>query len=300
MGEMDIYLRSTEIIDSDNGRIRETARRLTTGLTEEGPRAQALFYFVRDEIHYNVYMLSTFREDFKASVTLERGKGYCVQKAVLLAALARAAGIPSRLAFARIVNHKMPAELKAQTGIKEFPSHGYTQLFVKGRWMSVTPAFDRALCERIGVSSCDFDGEHDAVLAPWTLPATLTWNTSRSTSLMPTFPLSGFTARSFPSRAGNAPGPKLMPQGATSCHCRDTGSRDGGSHETEERLLHRLHQQARLQVEDTSLHRRNDVPQREFRVGEEVPHRSPQGDLCKDCPFLRSCWTMEEFKRRTA
>lgn len=166
MGEMDIYLRSTEIIDSDNGRIRETARRLTTGLTEEGPRARALFYFVRDEIHYNVYMLSTFREDFKASVTLERGKGYCVQKAVLLAALARAAGIPSRLAFARIVNHKMPAELKAQTGIKEFPSHGYTQLFVKGRWMSVTPAFDRALCERIGVSSCDFDGEHDAVLAP--------------------------------------------------------------------------------------------------------------------------------------
>lgn len=166
MGEMDVFLRSTEIIDSDNGRIRETALKLTAGLTEEGPRAQALFYFVRDEIHYNVYMLSTFREDFKASMTLERGKGYCVQKAVLLAALARAAGIPSRLAFARIVNHKMPAELKAQTGIKEFPSHGYTQLFVNGRWMSVTPAFDRALCERIGVPSCDFDGEHDAVLAP--------------------------------------------------------------------------------------------------------------------------------------
>jgi len=166
MSEMDIYLRATEIIDSDSHRIRETALRLTARLTEEGARAQALFYFVRDKIHYNVYMLSTFREDFRASATLERGKGYCVQKAVLLAALARAGGIPSRLAFARIVNHKMPAELKAQTGIEEFPSHGYTQLFVKGRWTSVTPAFDRGMCERIGVPSCDFDGERDAVLAP--------------------------------------------------------------------------------------------------------------------------------------
>ncbi|OPY02965.1 MAG: hypothetical protein A4E60_00636 [Syntrophorhabdus sp. PtaB.Bin047] len=23
-------------------------------------------------------------------------------------------------------------------------------------------------------------------------------------------------------------------------------------------------------------------------------------ELCRDCPFLRSCWTMEEYKRRTA
>ncbi|OPY02966.1 MAG: Transglutaminase-like superfamily protein [Syntrophorhabdus sp. PtaB.Bin047] len=166
MGEMDIYLRATEIIDSDNDVIRRTAARLVRGLTGEAPRAQALFSFVRDEIHYNVYMLSTFREDFRASIVLERGKGYCVQKAVLLAALARSAGIPSRLAFARIRNHRIPEEYRLQTGIDEFPSHGYTQLFVNGRWMSVTPAFDRGLCERLGVPACDFDGENDAILAP--------------------------------------------------------------------------------------------------------------------------------------
>ena len=166
MTEMEMYLRPTETIDSDNEIVRETASRLAGGLTGEGRKAQAMFYFVRDEIHYNVYMLSTFKEDFRASIILEKGKGYCVQKAVLLAALARAAGIPSRLAFARIVNHKMPAELKTQTGIKEFPSHGYTQLFTDGRWTSVTPAFDRELCERIGVPPCDFDGKNDAILAP--------------------------------------------------------------------------------------------------------------------------------------
>ncbi len=47
-------------------------------------------------------MISAFEEDFKASRVLEWGKGYCVQKAVLLEALARAAGIPSRLAFEKI------------------------------------------------------------------------------------------------------------------------------------------------------------------------------------------------------
>lgn len=163
---MEIYLRPTETIDCGNPAILETAQRLTGGLVAEGEKARALFYFVRDEIHYNVYMLSTFIEDFRASLVLKREKGYCVQKAVLLAALARAAAIPSRLIFAKIRNHKVPAELSAQTGIDYFPSHGYTQLFLKGKWTSVTPAFDKDLCEKAGVPACDFDGENDAPLSP--------------------------------------------------------------------------------------------------------------------------------------
>lgn len=164
--DMEIYLRPTETIDCDNGAIREKAQKLTGGLATEWEKARALFYFVRDEIHYNVYMLSTFIEDFRASVVLGRGKGYCVQKAVLLAAMARAAGIPSRLIFAKIRNHKVPVELRKQTGVDHFPSHGYTQLFMNGKWISVTPASDKALCEKTGVPACDFDGKHDASLSP--------------------------------------------------------------------------------------------------------------------------------------
>ncbi len=167
--DMEIYLRSTETIDCDNVAIRETAKRLGKDLPTENERARVLFYFVRDEVHYSVYMISTFIEDFRASTVLERGKGYCVQKAVLLAALARAAGIPSRLVFAKIRNHKVPAELRAQTGIDHFPSHGYTQLFLKDRWVSVTPSFDKGLCEKAGVPASDFDGEHDATLSAFDL-----------------------------------------------------------------------------------------------------------------------------------
>jgi len=114
-------------------------------------------------------MISTFFEDFIASTTIANGKGYCVQKAVLLAALARAIGVPSRLVFAKIKNYRMPKELMEQTGINYFPSHGYTQLFLDKRWINVTPAFDKSLCETSGVPVVEFDGVNDAVLARYDL-----------------------------------------------------------------------------------------------------------------------------------
>lgn len=163
--EHDIYLKPTGTIDSGHPDIRGAAERSTGNCRTDEEKARSLFYFVRDEIHYNVYMLSTFIEDFRASVVLSRKKGYCVQKAVLLAALLRASAIPSRLAFAKIRNHRMPEELRAQTGIDNLPSHGYTQVFLHGTWISVTPAFDRKLCETLNVPACDFDGENDALLS---------------------------------------------------------------------------------------------------------------------------------------
>jgi transglutaminase-like putative cysteine protease len=163
--DLNIYFHPTEAIESDNNEIREVAQRLTTGLRDPVQKSVALFYFVRDEIHYSVYMISTYFEDFRASVTLERRRGYCVQKAILLAALARAVGIPSRLAFAKIRNHRVPEHVVKQTGTNILPSHGYTQLYIHGTWISVTPAFDRSLCEKSGLPPAEFDGVHDALLS---------------------------------------------------------------------------------------------------------------------------------------
>lgn len=159
------YLQPTQTIDSDTPSIRDKAGELLRNGLGDPEKAQALFYFVRDEIHYNVYMISTFIEDFRASIVLSRKKGYCVQKAVLLTALCRAAGIPARLAFARIRNYRMPDELRLQTGIDHLPSHGYTQVFLHEKWISVTPAFDKMLCVKLNVPPCDFDGENDALLS---------------------------------------------------------------------------------------------------------------------------------------
>lgn len=162
-------IKPTAVIDSDHEAVRLAALELTSPFADESEKARALFYFVRDRIRYSVYMVSTKFEDFVASTVLAWERGYCVQKAILLVALARAAGIPSRLVFARIKNHKIPRELVAQTGVDFFPSHGYTQILLGRKWVSVTPAFDKEICEKTGVPVVEFDGVHDAPLAPYDL-----------------------------------------------------------------------------------------------------------------------------------
>jgi len=161
---MEIYLEPTFTIDSDNPKIIEPAQSLTQGCSDDREKAVKLFYFVRDSIPYNIYMISVFIEDFKASRVLGWGKGYCVQKAVLLTALGRAAGIPCRLEFARIKNHKVPKHLFEMIGTNIFPRHGYNQFFLGGKWVSAVTAFDKDLCERIGLKTVEFDGKTDAIL----------------------------------------------------------------------------------------------------------------------------------------
>jgi transglutaminase-like putative cysteine protease len=160
------YLDPTDTIDSKSEPIVRTAGQLTAGCSTDSEKAVKLFYFVRDSIPYNVYMISMFREDFVASTVLERGKGYCVQKAVLLAALGRAAGIPARLAFASIRNHRAPARFVEKLGTNVFPRHGYDQFLLDGRWVSAAATFDRILCEKNGLRTVEFDGVNDAMLPP--------------------------------------------------------------------------------------------------------------------------------------
>ena len=166
MNETDQYLVSTDTIDADSSSIREKAAELTRGCATDTEKAVLLFYFVRDEIPYNVYMISMFKEDFVASTVLERGKGYCVQKAVLLAALGRAVGIPTRLAFAMIRNNRTSQRLVDKGGTNVFPRHGYDQFYLDGAWVSVAATFDRELCEKNGLKTVEFDGISSATLPP--------------------------------------------------------------------------------------------------------------------------------------
>ena len=161
---MEEFLRPTGTIESDHPQVRDRARQLTRGSATDVERAVKLFAFVRDEIRYNIYMISMVAKEFRASFVLEAKKGYCVQKAVLLAALSRAAGIPNRIAFARIRNQRVPAKLYARTGTRVFPAHGFNQFHLEGRWVSAAATFDRRLCEKVGVPPVEFDGTSDALL----------------------------------------------------------------------------------------------------------------------------------------
>lgn len=162
------YLKPTFFIDSDAEPVKEKALELTEGVKGEKEKAKRIFYFVRDEIKYNALSPRSCPETFRASYVLSEREGYCVQKAVLLVALSRAAGIPARLRFAEIRNHFMPPDFLELRGTNVFPYHGYTDLYLTGTWIKATPTYDLRTCQKAGLIPVDFDGEHDAMLPPYT------------------------------------------------------------------------------------------------------------------------------------
>jgi transglutaminase-like putative cysteine protease len=157
------YLQATYFIDCEHPRIKGTARKLTGSLSEPKMMVRTIFLFVRDEIRYNPYCFSINREDYQAHTILEQGKGYCIQKAVLLSALCRAAGIPARLLLANIRNHQVPVKLAEMMQTDIFYCHGYNEILIAGRWLKATPTFDHLMCERLGINPVNFDGNQDAV-----------------------------------------------------------------------------------------------------------------------------------------
>ncbi len=159
---MQRYLKCTYTIDCEEKSVKGKAQMLAIGQETVLERAKVLFYFVRDKIKYNPYVPLYTLEDNKASVTLSRGEGYCVQKAILLAALARASGIPARLGFADIRNYILPKKIAdAMRGENLFIYHGYVVLYLDKKWVKATPAFDLKMCRKNQIIPVEFDGKSD-------------------------------------------------------------------------------------------------------------------------------------------
>ena len=161
--DMETYLKATDVIDSDNPEIIGLSKSLTDGATTDTDRASRLFYFVRDKVRYNPYSPFHKPEFYIASVVIKRGYGYCIQKAVVLAALGRAVGIPTRLGFADIRNHQLPEKMLEIQGTDVILSHGFTELFIDGRWLKATPAFNIEMTEKMGLIPVEFDGKSDGI-----------------------------------------------------------------------------------------------------------------------------------------
>jgi transglutaminase-like putative cysteine protease len=154
-------------IDSDHPAVAAFAAEAAGGATDPIGVAVSLYYAVRDRILYDPYVPSGNPDTYRASAVLARRRGYCVGKASLLAAAARARGIATRVAFADVRNHLATARLLALIGTDVFIYHGITELWLGGRWVKATPTFNLTLCEKFGIRPLDFDGRTDAVLHPF-------------------------------------------------------------------------------------------------------------------------------------
>ena len=160
---LDIYLRPTRFIDSDNPDVIAYANAVTSPEKSDKEKCIDLFYAVRDNILYYPHNIILEPEAISASLTLKRGRGYCVEKSLLLCAVGRVHNIPSRLGFSIVKNHLSTQKFIDTLGSDKFVFHGYNEFWLNEKWVKCTPAFNKSLCEKFGVAPLDFDGEHDSI-----------------------------------------------------------------------------------------------------------------------------------------
>jgi len=96
---LDAYLASNELIETDNGTVREAA----AALQEDNDIATArnVFHFVRDDVSHS-WDIKGHRVTRTASEVLAYREGICYAKSHLAAALLRASGIPSGICYQRL------------------------------------------------------------------------------------------------------------------------------------------------------------------------------------------------------
>ena len=167
--ENHLYLVPTAIIDSDHKHIRGYASTISNGSKDPVEIATKLYLAVRDGIRYDPYSPFYLPDHYRASYVLKRGRSFCVPKVSLLCALARACDIPSRVGLADVRNHLTTKQLTDFMGTDLFVCHGFAELYLEGKWVKATPAFNKELCEKHHVPPLEFNGRIDSLFQPYNL-----------------------------------------------------------------------------------------------------------------------------------
>ena len=162
MVKMEKFLQPTDIIQSQDKELYAFIKEALQ-IKDSVEKAKLIFLLVRDGIKYDPYTDFRKLEFYQPGYVINKARAFCVPKAVLLCAAARRAEIPARLGFADLRNHGATQEVKDALGSDIFAWHGFTELYLNGKWLKATPAFDKDLCVRHNIAPLVFDGEHDCV-----------------------------------------------------------------------------------------------------------------------------------------
>jgi len=161
------YLAPTSILDADHPAVAAYASQHADPGGDPLATAVRLFHAVRDDLRYDPYGVLTTVEAVRASSALAARRGWCVSKAALLTSCCRALGIPARVGFADVRNHLSTARMREMMKTDVFYWHGYSSIWLEGRWVKATPAFNRELCEKFGLLPLEWDGRSDSLYHPF-------------------------------------------------------------------------------------------------------------------------------------
>lgn len=121
-----LCLGSDPIIERNHPAVRELATRLRSCAADDADFTRRAFEWVRDEIAHSLDTADP-RVTVTASEVLDARVGLCYAKAHLLAAILRAEGIPTALAYQRLADGGM------------FMLHGLVAVYLDGAWHRQDP-----------------------------------------------------------------------------------------------------------------------------------------------------------------
>ncbi|TXE05695.1 transglutaminase family protein [Gelidibacter salicanalis] len=159
------YLETNYNFDYSSASIQKLIEKINDSSTKETPLEFALkaYYYIRDAWHYNPYRFSLKETDWIASEICTHKSGHCLDKAILLITVLRGKNIPARLGLAKVKNHIAVDDIVEKFGNDVLVPHGYVEMYLDGKWLKATPAFNKTLCEKLNVQPLDFDGKNDSL-----------------------------------------------------------------------------------------------------------------------------------------
>ncbi|MCL4692045.1 MAG: transglutaminase-like domain-containing protein [Candidatus Hydrogenedentes bacterium] len=129
--EHKMYLAGDPFIQVDSPRIREQAQRIVGGVEDDWNKALRLHEWVYDSIEKAPVLSVPSALD-----VLEKKKGDCNEHTVLYTALARASGIPTRIAIGVVWSEEYEA----------FYYHAWPEVFI-GRWIWMDPTLGQPIAD---------------------------------------------------------------------------------------------------------------------------------------------------------
>ncbi|MET1110614.1 MAG: transglutaminase-like domain-containing protein [Allosphingosinicella sp.] len=160
---LDEALRPTAWLQSDHPRLKAIARPIARLSTSDSRKMGLLAAKARPYLGK-----IDFAGHFSALETLDRGAGDCTEAAVLLAALGRAAGIPTKVASGLVYSRQ-----RYHGVANTFMPHSWTLAYVDGRWRSFDLALDSFDSTHIALTVGD--GDSRSILAAGQLASLLEW-----------------------------------------------------------------------------------------------------------------------------
>ncbi|BAF71876.1 transglutaminase-like domain-containing protein [Sulfurovum sp. NBC37-1] len=137
------YLKETPLVNYSDERIKALATQLAEGGKSDDEVAKRCFEYVRDQIRHSGDAkdeLTTYR----ASDVLKHGTGWCYAKAILLAALLRANGIPTAFCYQRLSCSEYVEDVYCLHGLNAIylKDHGWYRVDARGNKEGVNAVFN--------------------------------------------------------------------------------------------------------------------------------------------------------------